>query len=167
MDSVYKTPVFRTASGQSSCPWEPKTAHRDGTGIAFRDNSGPVVVDVPSTEPAVYKFFLGNQSETNETRTYVLNAGANSNPDGAVIRLNGAVLDGPIGFQIPYGTSIPITLTLERGPEKYEYDSLEIAFYSECEDERASALGLASDQTILLPTHLCISVRTSSSPAVR
>ena len=145
MDSVYKTPVFRTVTGQSSCPWEPKTAHRDGTGIAFRDNSGPVVVDVPSTEPAVYKFFLGNQSETNETRTYVLNANANSNPDGAVIRLNGSVLDGPIGFQIPYGTSIPITLTLERGPEKYDYDSLEIAFYSECEDDRASALGLASE----------------------
>jgi hypothetical protein len=145
MDNVYKTPVFKTASGQSSCPWEPKTAHRDGTGIAFRDNSGPVVVDVPSTEPAVYKFFLGNQSETNETRTYVLNAGANSNPDGAVIRLNGSVLDGPVGFQIPYGTSIPITLTLDRGPEMYDYDSLEIAFYSECEDDRASALGLAAD----------------------
>jgi len=146
MDSVYKTPVFKTASGQSSCPWEPKTAHRDGTGIAFRDNSGPVVVDIPSTEPAVYKFFLGNQSETNETRTYVLNAGANSNPDGAVIRLNGSVLDGPVGFQIPYGTSVPITLTLERGPEKYDYDSLEIAFYSECEDDRANLLGLASDK---------------------
>lgn len=157
MDSVYKTPVFRTVSGQSSCPWEPKTAHRDGTGLAFRDDSGPVAVDVPSNEPAVYKLFLGNQSETNETRTYVLNAGANSNPDGAEIRLNGSVLDGPVGFQVEYGTSVPITITLDRGPEKYDYDSLEIAFYTECEDDRASLLGLAADKDSIAYSSVYIS----------
>ncbi len=144
MDTIYNTPVFNTVTGQSSCPWEPNTAHRDGTGITFRDGSGPVAVDIPSNDAAVYKLVLGNQSETNETRTYVINAGVNSNPDGAVIRLNGAVLDGPIGYQIEYGTSVPITLTIERGPEKYDYDSLEIAFYSECEDDRAGLLGLQS-----------------------
>ncbi|MCC6412129.1 MAG: T9SS type A sorting domain-containing protein [Saprospiraceae bacterium] len=157
MDSVYKTPVFRTVSGQSSCPWEPKTAHRDGTGLSFRDNSGPVVVDIPSNEVAVYKFFLGNQSETNETRTYVLNAGANSNPDGAIIRLNGSVLDGPVGYQIEYGTSVPITITLERGPEMYDYDSLEIAFYSECEDDLASVLDMDSGNDTIAYSSVYIS----------
>ena len=34
MDSVYKTPVFNLKAGQSSCPWEPGTANREGTNIA-------------------------------------------------------------------------------------------------------------------------------------
>ncbi|MEI6412603.1 MAG: hypothetical protein WCR52_24635, partial [Bacteroidota bacterium] len=157
MDSVYKTPVFRTVTGQSSCPWEPKTAHREGTGLAFRDGSSAVAVDVPANEPAVFKFNLGNQSETNETRTYVLASGVNSNPDGAIIRLNGAELTSPVGFQVEYGTSVPITITLERGPEQYTYDSLEIAFYSECEDDRANALGLPSDADKIAYSNVYIS----------
>jgi hypothetical protein len=142
MDSVYKTPVFRTKSGQSSCPWEPGTAHREGTNLQMAAGYGPVAVDVPSKEPAVYKFILGNTSETNEVFTYGFTAGPESNPDGAIIKVNGAALDHPIMYAIPYGTSIPVTLTLERGPVKYNYDSLEIVLYSLCEDDRANNLGI-------------------------
>ncbi|MDX1913031.1 MAG: LamG domain-containing protein, partial [Saprospiraceae bacterium] len=145
MDSVYKTPVFRTVSGQSSCPWEPKTAHREGNSLEFRDGSGAIAVDVPSNEAAVFKFTLGNQSETNETWTYAFTAGPESNPHGARIYLNGAALDHPVLYAVPYGESIPITLTVERGPEEYIYDSLEVVFYSLCEDDRANALGILPD----------------------
>ena len=146
MDSVYRTPVFRTKAGQSSCPWEPGTAHRDGTALSFRDGSGPVADNVPANEPAVFKFTLGNLSQTNETRSYAFTAGSGSNPHGAVIKLNGAPLDHAVGYQIPSGESIPITLTVERGPEEYNYDSLEVALYSECEDDRASQLGGSADE---------------------
>ncbi len=150
MDSVYKTPVFRTVTGQSSCPWEPKTAHREGNTLEFRDGSGAVAVDVPANEPAVFKFTLGNKSETNETWTYAFTAGPESNPDGAKIFLNGAALDHPVFYAIPYGESVPITVTLERGPEEYDYDSLEIVLYSLCEDERANALGILPDADTVL-----------------
>ncbi len=145
MDSVYKTPVFRLKAGQTQCPWEPGTAHREGTTLEFRDGSGAIVTNVPANEPAVYKFYLGNNSQTNETRTYAFTSDPASNPHGAVIRLNGAYLDHPVGYAIPFGESVPITVTVERGPEKYDYDSLQVAFYSECEDDRANALGLASE----------------------
>ncbi len=154
MDSVYKTPVFRTKAGQTSCPWEPNTAHREGTSLEFRDGSGPVAVNIPANEPAVFKFTLGNTSATNETWTYAFTAGPESNPHSAVIKLNGAPLDKPIMYAIPYGESVPITVTLERGPEEYEYDSLEVVLYSLCEDERANALGiLPDDDTIVYSAH--------------
>ncbi|MBC7774826.1 MAG: hypothetical protein H7246_05250, partial [Phycisphaerae bacterium] len=154
MDSAYKTPVFRTVSGQSSCPWEPKTAHREGNSMEFRDGSGAIAVDVPANEAAVFKFTLGNQSETNETWSYALTAGPESNPDGARIYLNGAALDHPVIYAIPYGESVPVTITVERGPEEYDYDSLEVVFYSLCEDERANALGILPDlDTILYSAH--------------
>jgi hypothetical protein len=159
MDPVYKTPVFRTVTGQSSCPWEPRTAHREGNSLEFRDGSGAIALDVPSNEAAVFKFTLGNESETNEAWTYALTAGPESNPDGAKIFLNGAPLDKPVFYAIPYGESIPITLTVERGPEAYTYDSLEIVLYSLCEDERANALGILPDLDTILYSAQYISAR--------
>ncbi|MCC6463334.1 MAG: T9SS type A sorting domain-containing protein [Saprospiraceae bacterium] len=149
-DPVYRTPVFKLKYGQTSCPWEPGTAHREGNSLEFRDGSGPVVVDVPSNEAAVYKFTLGNNSETNETWTYAFTAGPESNPHGAVIKLNGSPLDKPVMYAIPYGESVPITVTLERGPEEYDYDSLELVLYSLCEDDRANALGILPDDDTIL-----------------
>ncbi|MBK8829173.1 MAG: hypothetical protein IPO26_21580 [Saprospiraceae bacterium] len=67
MDSIYKTPVFRIKAGQTSCPWEPNTAKREGVLLTSVD--GPVRTDVPPNEPAVFNFILGNTSATNETWT--------------------------------------------------------------------------------------------------
>lgn len=152
-DPKYLTPTFITKSGQSSCPWEPETAHRDGALLSFRDGSTPTVVNVPSNEPATFLFNLTNNSQTLETRSYTLTAGPESNSQGAVIRLNGGILDKPVFFAIPIdtvnnvdiSTVIPITLTIERGPLEYNYDSLEIVLYTECEDTRANTLGTLPD----------------------
>ncbi|MCB0533543.1 MAG: T9SS type A sorting domain-containing protein [Lewinellaceae bacterium] len=156
-DPVYKTPVFRTKTGQSSCPWEQGTAHREGVLLSMRDGSGPVATDVPANEPAVFKFTLGNVSATNETFTYAFTAGPESNPDGAVIKLNGAVLDHAVYYAIPFGESVPITVTVERGPEAFDYDSLEIVLYSECEDARANALGILPDDDTITYSAIYIS----------
>lgn len=153
-DPKYKTPVFKTKIGQSSCPWEPKTAHREGNTLELQVGSSFDAIDVPSNEPAVYKFIFGNKSETYETFTYAFTAGPESNPHGAKIFLNGAALDHPVFYAIPYGTSIPVTLTIERGPVEYDYDSLEVVLYSLCEDTRANALGILPDlDTILYSAH--------------
>ncbi len=168
-DPKYNTPVFRIKAGQTSCPWEPGTAHRDGANLALRDNSTAVVVDVPANEPAIYKFTLGNVSETNENRTYAFTTKVESNPDGAIIKLNGAPLNGVISYGVDYGESVPITLTLERGPEAYDYDSLEIAFYTECEDDRAGTLGLSSDADTIAYDNIFISahfIRPCSEVAI-
>lgn len=157
MDPVYKTPVFRTITGQSSCPWEPKTAHREGCKMTLEPGYTTEVLDVPAHEPAVYRFILGNTSATKELRTYAFTAGPESNPHGAVIKLNGAPLDHPVLYAIPPGEPVPITITLERGPEEYNYDSLEVVLYSECEDTRAGQLGLVPDEDTILYSAIYIS----------
>lgn len=55
IDSTYKTPIFKVVAGQSSCPWEPGTAKREGVLLTSVD--GPVRTDVPANEPAVYRFY--------------------------------------------------------------------------------------------------------------
>ena len=143
MDSVYNTPVFRLKAGQSSCPWEPGTANREGPNLALAQGSQFVASNVPANEVAAFKLNLGNLSATNEDWTYGFTAIAASNPDGAILKLNGQPLNNnTIQFIVPYGTSIPITITVERGPIEYDYENLRIALVSECEMARNFALSL-------------------------
>ncbi|HLO54720.1 MAG TPA: LamG-like jellyroll fold domain-containing protein [Saprospiraceae bacterium] len=155
IDSVYKTPVFKVKAGQSSCPWEPGTAKREGVLLTSVD--GPVRTDVPANEPAVFHFIMGNTSATNETWTYAFTAGPESNTDGAKIFCNGAPMNQIQWYAIPWGTSIPVTVTVERGPQAYNFDSLEIVLYSACEDQRANDLGILPDTAVNLYSAIYVS----------
>ncbi|MBC7773833.1 MAG: T9SS type A sorting domain-containing protein [Phycisphaerae bacterium] len=142
-DPIFKTPVFDIKAGQTSCPWEVGTAHRQGVNMVELD--GVTRTNVPSNEAASFHFQLQNLSSTGETFTYVMNTGPESNPDGLIISLNGIVLDKPVKYAVPYGTTIPITITAERGPDAYSYHGTEVVFYAECHDDRSAALGFAPD----------------------
>lgn len=154
-DPVYKTPVFKVKAGQSSCPWEPGTAKREGVYLESVD--GPFRTDVPADQPAVYKFLLHNTSATNETWTYAFTAGPESNPHSAKIFCNGAPMNQIQWYAIPWGTTIPVTVTLERGPVEYDYNDLEIVLYSACEDQRANDLGILPDTAVNLYSAVYIS----------
>ncbi|MBK9337257.1 MAG: T9SS type A sorting domain-containing protein [Lewinellaceae bacterium] len=137
LDSFYMTPVFNLKAGQTSCPWEDGTANREEPNLTLAPGSQFTAINVPAHEPAVFKVNLGNLSATNEDLTYGLTAIANSNPNGAVIRINGQPMNNNIvPYLIPYGSSVQATVTIERGPIEYEYDSLQIALVSQCEYER-------------------------------
>ena len=49
-----------------------------------------------------------------------------SNPHSAKIFCNGAPMNQVQWYAIPWGTSLPVTVTVERGPVEYDYDDLEI-----------------------------------------
>ncbi len=145
MDSIYRTPVFNIKAGQSSCPWEPGTANREGTNLELVPGYSATVINVPANEAAVFKFNLGNVSATNEDWTYSFTSIAEENPDGAIIRMNGSSLSSPVDFIIPFGESQTVTVTVNRGPEEYIYDSLLVAEISQCEYERHLALAIDVD----------------------
>ncbi|MEQ1745667.1 MAG: LamG-like jellyroll fold domain-containing protein [Saprospiraceae bacterium] len=168
MDSVYHTPVFRTKAGQSSCPWEDNTANREAPNLALAQGSQFVAINVPANEPAVFNMNLGNLSATNEDWTYGFTAIAGTNPDGAVIKLNGQPLNNnTIPYVIPYGTSVPITLTVERGPVTYEYDSLLVGLVSECEFGGDPSIAFSDDTKFFSGIYLGVDfIRPCSEVAV-
>jgi hypothetical protein len=150
LDSLYKTPVFSLKAGQSACPWEEGTANREAPNLEIVPNadgsSAFVATNVPANEPAVFQFVLGNLSATNEDWTYGFTSIAANNPNGAVVQLNGSTLNNStIQYIVPFGTSIPITVTVEKGPIEYDYDDLLVALVSECELERNLALSIPLD----------------------
>ncbi len=131
-DNTYGSPVFNTVSGVSSCPWEPNTAPREGVQL-MADQT--IAINVPPDEPAVFSLLLGNNSQTDEDGTFDIRIPAEQNPDGAVLRVNGIDFEDSFPVFLLAGQQSPVTLTVDRGPLEYEYDSLLVMLVSGCEYE--------------------------------
>lgn len=142
-DNEYGTPVFDLKSGRSSCPHEPNTQHREEVSIQTDQFDA---INVNANEPAVFQLTLGNTAPSLDLAYFELELVPESNPHGAVVKVNGSNLTSPIMYQLQPNVGLPITLTIERGPIEYSYDSLKIALRSICEWEQAMSLGLSRDQ---------------------
>lgn len=138
MDKRYGTPVFDLKAGESSCPHEPGTQPREEVQLTVNTTS---IANVAANDAAVFVFMLGNISQTEETRVYNFTLINESNPDGAVVRVNGMPLQD-VPFQLSFGQGQVVTVTVERGPVAYTYEDLQISIYSPCESDRAEALSL-------------------------
>ena len=140
-DPVFATPVFELAAGTTSCPWEPGSQPREGvqlTANTFVRN------DVPAGQPAVFNLTLGNTSQSDETFDYRLAAIPGTNPDGAVILVNGIPISTLEPYTIPAGQSLGQTLTISRGPVAYDYERLQIVLRSMCDSQIADTLSLTA-----------------------
>jgi len=154
-DPVYGTPVFDTRSGQSSCPYEPwrkpfdnfssfeqdREAWKDYEGdlLTTRRDKAEVAVNgasaktgVPADQTARFGARLINDSPTDEKRKYELRMLNESNPKGAIVRVNGAAISSGRPFYVEPGTASNLTITVERGVEAFDYDSLGVMTYAPC-----------------------------------
>jgi len=132
-DEVYGTPVFKLVSGETSCPWEPGSLPREGVQIA--SDTYVEFVDDPGGQ-AVFRLQLGNTSQTDEDRIYNLVFDQASNPDGAILTLGGSQVQGgiPTPYYVAAGDSKQATVTVERGPEAFDYNNLQFTMFSGCDD---------------------------------
>lgn len=141
-------PIFRNRDGGiTSCPYEPaeytKYYHPDSlwsTGTLQIDKPRlevevPQVFNVPSDESAVFTLNLFNDSETNSDVNYLMKLVDGTNQDGAVLRIDGSVLTDGREFFIHGGSAIQKTLTLERGPLKFDYEGVQIQLMSSCQND--------------------------------
>lgn len=129
-DPVYKTPVFDLVSGRSSCPFEPGTQPRDGVQLTM---DSYVRNNVPQGEKAAFTLFLGNTSQSDETRDYALSVVQSSNLDGAIISVGGVVIEDALHYTIPAGEQFNATLAVARGPLAWDYENLKVRLYAPCD----------------------------------
>lgn len=98
-------PIFRTRGGQTANPYESASYSRfynkgtllnEGTmrieNPQLRVIGSPEITDVPTGGQALFKLQLSNQSETNDICNYVLQVKERSNPNGAVLSVDGMIL---------------------------------------------------------------------------
>jgi hypothetical protein len=143
-DSRYPSPVFDVLGGVSSCPYEPWPDPETGEPRMMARDSvqlEPItdlesLVDLPPDEPAVINLQIVNYSPTHDTRIYELREVPTSNPYAAVIKGNGVWLYEGLIYYIdgdPENNTQVITLTVDRGPTRYNYDNLAVMVYPQCE----------------------------------
>jgi hypothetical protein len=87
---------------------------------------------VDPEEEAEFQLALTNESPNGEGRTYRIQSVQASNPGGAVLRANGEPLFQGQNYKIPASNTQEVTLSVERGPSQYDYDSLAVAIYPAC-----------------------------------
>ncbi|MEL7160044.1 MAG: Ig-like domain-containing protein, partial [Bacteroidota bacterium] len=145
-DPKFKTPIFRLRAGESLCPWEPGTRNREQVGFNIDKLSE---INVPQTQAAVFRLDLTNDGQTgNDALIYTLGIVEGSNPDGAVIQVNGSSLNSPRSFQILPDETIEVLLTVRKGAaDVFNYADLGIFMSSQCMLEHSRSVGYDLSRT--------------------
>lgn len=156
--------VFKVRSGRTSSPWEPwylddgtpATQTRDRAKLEI--NGSKIISGIPADGTAVVPLTLTNDGDSREIREYYLRAVHKSNPGGAVMRANGSTIHEGLSFFIDGGQSQEVTLSVERGPTRYSYDSLAVQLYPAVEYPIWHDGGLGGNGKILLADTVYFSV---------
>ncbi len=133
-DPIYGTPVFDLLGGSTSCPNEPGTLARD----AFQLTAPVTVVqNVAPGNQAQFTLKIGNVSQVNTdaSRTVYLSLVPGSNPDGALIEING----GPYtGSYLPYTVNrlnevqVTVRVGKSNASNVYAYEGLQFQITDAC-----------------------------------
>ena len=152
-------PIFRTRGGQSVNPYEGATYTQYYKKGAQMDEAtmrierpvlvveSPLVTGVPSGGEAEFTLKMSNQSETGHTGTFILDALENSNPNGAVLLIDGMPLSvghGGRQVKISAGQTLEKTLVVTQSDRSVNvYDDIRLVLRSEKD------LANRSDEAIL------------------
>ncbi|MGV3586609.1 MAG: T9SS type A sorting domain-containing protein [Adhaeribacter sp.] len=136
-DKAKGVPAFRIKSGTTSCPHEEGTQARDMSRIQVFP---PTVSNVPLNTPAVFRAALTNQSESREAREYQVKVISTTNPDGAIVKLGGQIINSdPATFWLEYNQVLNASLTIERGPLASVYEGIQLLMYPTCQEVGSGA----------------------------
>ncbi|MBO7109914.1 MAG: LamG domain-containing protein, partial [Prevotella sp.] len=150
---VYKSPagwgpIFRTRGGQTVNPYEGASYtkfYQKGTQLneatmkvenpQLKVKGSSELTDVPTGSDAKFVLQLSNQSETNDICNYVLQVKEGSNPNGAILLVDGAVLsngkDGRL-IKMKGGETVEKTLIIRQSdPSIIDYEDIVVQLKSE------------------------------------
>ncbi len=150
---VYKSPsgwgpVFRNRGGQTSCPFEgpvyakyyqPNSYLVLSEGTAQLDKPKLSIVQserngVPGNRAALFDLILENESEANVDMVFILKVNEQTNPDGAILSIDGLPIGNGREIVIPAKTKVYKTLSLGRTKEDItQYPNIEIQLQSACQ----------------------------------
>ena len=153
------TPYFQLLGGRSSCPPEEGTILRDRFDISLYDLETQSTFDfqelraLDPDEPATFYVQLTNLNPFGEQRDLFVYHEAESNENGAALRLNGGLLGG--GNQsgqtltfINANQELVLPLTLTRSLNNYQFDSIYVVLRPSCTDGDLFLLGERDTVTI-------------------
>ncbi|MGB0524235.1 MAG: LamG domain-containing protein, partial [Flammeovirgaceae bacterium] len=180
-------PSFNLRGGVTSCPYEGEfrtqyfepgqhvlssaTVRAENPEISV-DNA--VAANIPSNRQATFTLNLANNSEIGETNWYRLRVDDTTNPNGAILTMDGEFLTDGRSFLIPAGAITQKTLRVAQGqPDVMEYENIRLIFESLCDFSLEDSVEISvffvpgcSDVNIDLPADNWV-VNTNNQPEDR
>ncbi len=140
-------PIFSTRGGQTACPYEPEyktryfepgqhtlsaaTVRREGPQISVSQST---VSGVPSNRAANFNLILSSDSESGEGFFYDLFVDPVSNPNGAILEINGTPIGNGLSYLVKGTESLNQTLTVRQGQDDiYDYENIRLILKSQCQ----------------------------------
>lgn len=103
--------------------------------------------NIPDDNTAYFTLQLGNESYTEEGMGYELAVLEHTNPDGAVIKIDGDNVNQT--FSIDAASTINKTVSVKMGkPDVYDYEDIQMIFYSGCDYEFADAGAELAEESV-------------------
>lgn len=143
-------PVFVSRAGVTSCPYEgeEKTQYFEPGQhtLSFATIQvekpvltivNPLAANIPSNREAEIVIELSNESESGSDVFYNLSVDDQSNPNGAILSIDGAVLTGDgRGFYVPAGQVVSKILKVSKGSDDInDYEDIGIKLSSQCDNK--------------------------------
>ncbi|MCQ2194653.1 MAG: T9SS type A sorting domain-containing protein [Paludibacteraceae bacterium] len=160
----YSSFIFITRGGATSCPYEKAYVtkyYKEGTVIGANTLQLEVpsiamkndfVENVPSGEEAFLTLYMRNNSETSEDQWFDLRLVDASNPDGAVVSIDGNSMSGfALDYLVPAGETLVKTVAVSKG-KALNYDNLKLVLASKCQADPTSFLDIIAD-TVSFSVH--------------
>jgi hypothetical protein len=149
IDPTGGTFVFKTRGGRTSCPYEGEVKtkyyepdkHILGEGTMRIEvphiaiTGGESRVQVPASRAASFNLSLTNASETGDEGIFRLTVDEKTNPDGAVLSIDGIGIGNGRLFTVPSGIELVKNLTVQKGPNADKYENILLRFSSECDGD--------------------------------
>jgi hypothetical protein len=145
--------AFRTRGGRTSCPFEDLVVTQyfePGQHILqertmqievpkIRVESAPQVINVPDNRAAIFVLAMENESEIGEDVWFKLIVNESTNPDGAVLKIDGGIIGNGRFFLVEAGKTLFKTLTVEKGTAN-SYENIELILHSQCQYDPTDAI---------------------------
>ncbi|MDL2222209.1 LamG domain-containing protein, partial [Parabacteroides sp. OttesenSCG-928-N08] len=140
------TYAFRTRGGQTSCPYEGERLTHYFEPGKHKLSEATMKVEVPKIDvigetkalfvpenrEAIFKLSLKNESEAKKNVWYILEVDENSNTEGAIVSMDGGIINNGRTLYIHGGEEMIKTLTVKKGSADV-YDKIGIILRSDCE----------------------------------
>lgn len=152
------TIAFKTRGGRTSCPYEEVQYSKyfepgqhilsEGTmqievpkiDIAGNDQ----MLAVPSNKTAIFNLAMKNESETGEDVWFELIVDEETNPYGAILKIDGGVIGNGKSFMVKAGQVLNKVLTVGKGTADV-YENIGLILRSECQSDPTDFLPVIAD----------------------
>ena len=172
-DATLGSYIFELMGGQSSCPHEAADSSifytKKNKNVLLANGTQPLdapyikiqnysKTNIPNGRAATYVLELGSKSIVQAARAYILSVEDESNPNGAIISVDGSPLTSARIFYVAPGQILTKTLTLTQTKQDVlDYKEIKLLFSSICDESivaeqiiNASYVPSCSDITLSL-----------------